>query len=277
MFRNLIFLSICLTLSVYALDDSVDKEKVDKFVVGSRVIELNPEDLWRLDEGEWLVQVYAKWCGFCQQLSPVWDGVANQLFKKVNVAKIDGSDNLDVSFRFQVNAYPTIFHVKNGSVRIYEGQRQHDDFMKFVKEGYKSLEPLSFLSSPVSLAGKFYGIVGKLTVHLVKLQEHLQESYEVGTNIFIGGLIVTVLASLGLIMFVIGFIYAFFTRHTPSASKPRSTKTSMTSNQNATKNVSKSEKKQEPKKVQAQPQEQHSDTKKETSGGASKRKARKAT
>ena len=42
--------------------------------------------------GDWIIEFYAPWCGHCKQLTPVWEHLAKRLQGKVNVAKVDCTD-----------------------------------------------------------------------------------------------------------------------------------------------------------------------------------------
>ena len=60
--------------------------------------------------------------------------------------------------RFPVKGYPTIFFIDaNLAVYKYDGGRSQEGISHYVKSGYKTATPLSFLESPFSPMGKAKG------------------------------------------------------------------------------------------------------------------------
>lgn len=56
----------------------------------------------------WFVEFYAPWCGHCKHLEPVWNDLAGELKGKVNVGKVDATQETVLGGRFAVQGYPTI-------------------------------------------------------------------------------------------------------------------------------------------------------------------------
>ena len=63
-----------------------------------------------------VVDFYATWCGPCRKLSPILEEVETELSDRVNFAKIDTDDNIDVAKEYQVSGLPTLLVFKNGEV-----------------------------------------------------------------------------------------------------------------------------------------------------------------
>lgn len=63
-----------------------------------------------------VVDFYATWCGPCRKLSPILEEVETELNDRVNFAKIDTDDNIDVAKEYQVSGLPTLLVFKNGEV-----------------------------------------------------------------------------------------------------------------------------------------------------------------
>merc|ERR1712130_568371 len=62
-----------------------------------------------LDSEEmWLVEFYAPWCGYCQQLVPHYKAAATKLLGKVKVGMIDSVKYQNFADKFKIDGYPTI-------------------------------------------------------------------------------------------------------------------------------------------------------------------------
>jgi len=118
-------------------------------------------------EGSWLLEFYAPWCGHCKKLAPIYEQVATALKGKVNVGKVDCTEQTGLARRFGIRGYPTIKFLKNGQVYEYKGDRSQDDFVKFVTEGYTKME-FSPLPSAISGGDNFMDEIGQVFKGLEK-------------------------------------------------------------------------------------------------------------
>jgi len=102
--------------------------------------------------GDWFVEYYASWCGFCKRLIPAWAKLATSLRGQIMVAKIEATLNPRTALRFHIKGYPTLIFLHNGKMYEYKGERSLKDMKKFAISGWKSNEgtdvpkPLSFMS-----------------------------------------------------------------------------------------------------------------------------------
>ena len=83
-----------------------------------------------------LIEVYAKWCVFCQQFEPVYEKLAEN-FKNVKdlmIAKVDGDKN-EIPINFK--SYPSIYFlpkINKESPVYFEGEKNLEELTKFVNE-----------------------------------------------------------------------------------------------------------------------------------------------
>ena len=63
-----------------------------------------------------LVDFYAEWCGPCQMLTPIIDGVRSKYLDKVKVCKVNVDNNSDLALKYSVVSIPTLLFFKNGKI-----------------------------------------------------------------------------------------------------------------------------------------------------------------
>lgn len=61
-----------------------------------------------------LVDFWAEWCGPCKTLAPILDEVGTEFAGKIQIAKVNIDEALDVSRRFEVMSIPTLILFKDG-------------------------------------------------------------------------------------------------------------------------------------------------------------------
>jgi thioredoxin 1 len=72
----------------------------------------------KLAEKPILVDFWAEWCGPCKMIAPVLEQIAEEQGERVQVAKINIDDNLDVTRRFEVMSIPTLILFKDGEAKV---------------------------------------------------------------------------------------------------------------------------------------------------------------
>ncbi|HDO06706.1 MAG TPA: thioredoxin [Bacteroidetes bacterium] len=70
----------------------------------------------RLNSGLWLVDFWAEWCTACQVQDKVYEELAGLFGDKLNIGKINVSDNRLLADRFGVRNIPFLILMKEGKV-----------------------------------------------------------------------------------------------------------------------------------------------------------------
>jgi protein disulfide-isomerase A1 len=84
-----------------------------------------------------MIEFYAPWCGHCQHLAPEYSKAAEILAKEnppLYLAKVDATQNNDLSARFQLQGYPTLKWYSKGEFSEYPGGRTADDIVNWIKK-----------------------------------------------------------------------------------------------------------------------------------------------
>ncbi|KAL9958405.1 hypothetical protein ACROYT_G035412 [Oculina patagonica] len=141
--------------------------------------QLRNENWDRMLKGEWMVKFFAPWCPACQQVGPVWSTLALKAEKLgINVGEVDTTKEPVLSGRFMVFSLPTIYHVKNGEFRKYEGSRSLKGFTDFISgQKWREIEPVPWWKSPSSHLMGCLGLMFKLSVILKDTHELLTVTY----------------------------------------------------------------------------------------------------
>ncbi|KAL7109811.1 hypothetical protein ACP275_06G198900 [Erythranthe tilingii] len=82
-----------------------------------------------------MVEFYATWCGHCQALAPEYAAAAEELKDEaVVLAKVDATEEADLSQKFDVQGFPTIYFFVDGVHKPYPGQRTKDAIVTWLRK-----------------------------------------------------------------------------------------------------------------------------------------------
>ncbi|MFA5074657.1 MAG: thioredoxin [Candidatus Babeliales bacterium] len=62
-----------------------------------------------------VLDIFATWCGPCQQMAPVFEELSKEMIA-YKFAKINIDDQRDLAIKYQVSSIPTFIFIKNGQV-----------------------------------------------------------------------------------------------------------------------------------------------------------------
>lgn len=74
-------------------------------------------------------------CGFCKDMMPEWNKFqkAHEDDAKVEVKKVDGSQQPDAAEKNGVNGFPTVIKFKDGKKEVFEGERTAEALEGFLQ------------------------------------------------------------------------------------------------------------------------------------------------
>jgi thioredoxin 1 len=67
-----------------------------------------------------ILDVYASWCGPCQQMAPIFQELEKELGNQYSFAKLNVDEARDISIRLGVTSVPTFIFIKNGEIKAKE-------------------------------------------------------------------------------------------------------------------------------------------------------------
>ena len=97
-------------------------ETTSPYVINTTDADFEKDVIERSKEVPVVVDFWATWCQPCRMLAPILEGLANEFAGKFILVKADGDHCPQATASFNVQAYPTVFGVRNGEpVDYFEG------------------------------------------------------------------------------------------------------------------------------------------------------------
>lgn len=82
-----------------------------------------------------ILDVYATWCGPCQQMVPVFDELEKELGDKCKFAKLNVDEARELSIQYGVTSVPTFVFIKNSEIKRKEtGYMNKEDLRAMIEE-----------------------------------------------------------------------------------------------------------------------------------------------
>lgn len=82
-----------------------------------------------------LVDFWAPWCGPCQMLGPIIEGVAIDLKDKVKVIKVNVDEAQEIAMKYNIVSIPTVIIFKAGQIAdTIIGFRQKEDYINAINK-----------------------------------------------------------------------------------------------------------------------------------------------
>lgn len=152
--------------------------------VNAKLFEVT-ENNWErlLSKNEWMVEFYAPWCPACNRFESTWKEFSKKSDELgVKVGAADVNSNPVLSGLFSVTSLPTVYHIKDGQYRVYNGTRDLETLVNFIlNKEWQNIEPSSSWLTPNSFIIKMLSTVFRLTLKFKDLYTHLNESYGLPT------------------------------------------------------------------------------------------------
>lgn len=82
-----------------------------------------------------ILDVYATWCGPCQQMTPIFDELEKEMGDKVKFAKLNVDEARELSIQYGVTSVPTFVFIKNNDIKHKEtGYMNKEDLKAKIEE-----------------------------------------------------------------------------------------------------------------------------------------------
>ncbi|MEX0848902.1 MAG: thioredoxin [Candidatus Dependentiae bacterium] len=88
------------------------------------------------EQGPIVIDVFASWCGPCQQMEPLFEELEEELGESYKFAKINVDDARDISIKYGVTSVPTFLFIKGGEIKGKETGYMSKEDLKTKMQSY---------------------------------------------------------------------------------------------------------------------------------------------
>ena len=136
--ENKIVLAFCILVIVCTLyrDCLLCKyiPKLDGFHMTKEKFEDMKEENFEDSAKPSMVLFYAPWCPHCKSMMGDWDKLRRRVGQNMEIVKVNCDEKPEMAEKHDVKGFPTIILFKDGRKIHFEGSRNLENFMKFIKE-----------------------------------------------------------------------------------------------------------------------------------------------
>src|SRR5579872_3166404 len=84
-----------------------------------------------------VIDIYATWCGPCQQMHPIIEEIEKEYGQQYKFVKINVDESRDLSIQFGVTSIPTFVFIKNGQIKgKATGYMSKQDILARIQEAF---------------------------------------------------------------------------------------------------------------------------------------------
>ena len=136
--ENKIVLAFCILVIICTLyrDCLLCKyiPKLDGFHMTKEKFEDMKEENFEDSAKPSMVLFYAPWCPHCKSMMGDWDKLRRRVGQNMEIVKVNCDEKPEMAEKHDVKGFPTIILFKDGRKIHFEGSRNLENFMKFIKE-----------------------------------------------------------------------------------------------------------------------------------------------
>jgi protein disulfide-isomerase-like protein len=110
--------------------DGFKMSNIEKFEVDAE--EEKKEDFENMEQDS-MVLFYAPWCPHCKTVMGDWAKLKKSSPNGVKIAKVNCDEKPELAEKHDIKGFPTIILFKNGKKVYFEGPRNLENFLEFIK------------------------------------------------------------------------------------------------------------------------------------------------